>query len=261
MVNCDKWKTGCYACPQYKEYPGTLIDRTKKLYNLKKKWFTGLTNIIVVTPSKWLADITRQSYLKEYPIKVINNGINLNIFKPTKSDFIFKHHLQNKKIILGVAYPWSKWKGFDIFIQLSKILDKSYIIVIVGLQEETIKSLPKNIIGIKKTDNQVELAKIYTAADIFLNPSYVETFGMVTIEALACGTPIIVSNKTAIPEVVSKECGVIVKEYNVENFHEAIINFSNSYTEKECVEYASSYGTNMKFQNYYNLYDRLYMKS
>ncbi len=261
VVNCDKWKTGCYNCPQYKEYPGTLIDRTKKLYNLKKKWFTGLKNVVVVTPSKWLADITQQSYLSEYPIKVINNGIDLNIFKPTKSDFILKYHLQNKKVILGVAYPWSKWKGLDIFKQLSKSLDDSYIIVLVGLHKNIIKTLPKNIIGIKKTSNQIELAKIYTTADIFLNPSYAETFGMVTIEALACGTPVIVSNKTAIPEVVSNECGVVVEEYNVKNFYDAIINFSNIYTEKACVKYASSYEINIRFQNYYKLYDKLYMQS
>ena len=92
MIGCEKWKTFCYKCPQFKSYPKSYIDRSRSMYKLKKKWFTGVENMTLVTPSKWLADLAKQSFLKDYPIQVINNGIDLSIFKPTlletKSDVI-----------------------------------------------------------------------------------------------------------------------------------------------------------------------------
>ena len=120
MVGCEKWKTECFDCPQYKEYPASKFDNSKKMYRLKKKWFTGVQNLTIVTPSRWLAGLVKQSFLKEYPVKVINNGIDLSVFHPTDSDFRERYGLKDKKILLGVASPWSVRKGLDVFIGTDK---------------------------------------------------------------------------------------------------------------------------------------------
>lgn len=93
MVKCDKWKTGCHNCPQYGQYPESRVDRTKTMWQLKKKWFTGVKDMTIVTPSQWLADLVNESYLKDYPVRVINNGIDLDVFKPTPSSFREKYGL------------------------------------------------------------------------------------------------------------------------------------------------------------------------
>lgn len=253
-VECDKWKTGCFECPQFREYPSTRIDKTKVMYDLKKTWFTGLKNLTIVTPSFWLAEKVKSSYLNEYPIRVINNGINLDIFKPTHSDFRRNYNLSNKKVILGVANPWTKKKGLDIFIELANRLDDSYKIVLVGLTTNQLKSIPNNILGLARTSDQYKLAEIYSSADYFINPSIEETMGMVTLEAIACGTPVIVSNFTAVPEMVTEKCGLIVKDYTSEAFYKAII--SNPKYEKEnLLNWAEKFELNKKYDEYLDLYE------
>ena len=189
-VNCNKWKTQCKNCPQLNQYPKSFVDNSKWNYQKKKELFTNL-NLTIVTPSKWLANLVKESYLKDYPVEVINNGIDTNIFKPTKSNFREKYNIKDKKIILGVANVWTWKKGLNDFIKLSKILNENYIIVLVGLNKKQIEELPKNIIGISKTENQTELAGIYSTADVFLNPTYEDNYPSVNLEAIACNTPVI----------------------------------------------------------------------
>ncbi len=261
MAKCDKWKTICFDCPQYREYPSSRVDRTREMYIKKKKWFTGVNNLTIVTPSQWLANRVKESFLKQYPIKVINNGINLNIFKPTSSNFRIKYNLTNKILLLGVANSWSQRKGLNIFIDLSKRLENNYKIVLVGLTKEQIKRLPSNIIGIQRTESNKELAEIYTAADFFINPSLEETMGLVTLESLACGTPVIVSNSTAVPEVVTNECGIVVSNYNSESFFYEIINNKKEFKKEDCIKQAKNYDMNKKYEDYLNLYDSILIKN
>ena len=191
-VKCDKWKMGCYNCPQKKSYPSSmLLDASKKNWLKKKALFTSVRKMTLVTPSKWLANEVKQSFLGDYPVKVIPNGIDLNVFKPTPSDFREKNGLVGKKIILGVASTWGPRKGLNDFVELSKILDDNYKIVLVGLSEKQKKELPDNIIKITRTNNVRELAEIYTAADILFNPTYEDTYPTVNLEAQACGTPVV----------------------------------------------------------------------
>ncbi len=187
-----KWQDGCMKCPQKKEYPSSLIiDSSKKNWEKKKNLFTSVKKMTLVTPSRWLACQVEQSFLNKYPLKVIPNGIDLNVFKPTSSDFREKQNLEGKKIVLGVASAWSPLKGLDDFVELSKILDENYKIILVGVTAKQKKKLPKNILAIERTNNVKELAEIYTMADVFLNPTYQDTYPTVNIEAQACGTPVI----------------------------------------------------------------------
>lgn len=212
-VGCEKWKTHCYKCEQKKQYPTSLFfDRSYKNYETKKNLFTGVKNLEIITPSNWLANLVKQSFLKDYPVKVVYNKIDTNIFKPTTpTDFRKRYGLENKIIILGVANVWDKRKGLEDFIKLSKILDDNYKIVLVGLNKIQIKDMCSNILGLERTVNLERLAEIYSAADIFINLSKEETFGMTTIEALSCGTKVIVYKGTACEEVVGNK-GIAVEQ-------------------------------------------------
>ena len=258
MAKCDKWKTGCYSCTQYKKYPGSFTDRTKTMYELKKKWFTGVKDMTIVTPSGWLADLVNQSFLKDYPVKVVNNGIDLDIFKPTDSDFREKRGLQNKYIVLGVASPWGERKGLDVFLKLSERFDDRYKIVLVGLSKEQNESLPPNIIGFERTANQTELAQVYTAADVFANPTREDNFPTVNIEALACGTPVVTFNTGGSSEMLDRDCGNVVECDDIDAFEKEIrvVCENKPYSRENCLKRAKKFDMNDKFEEYVRLYDQ-----
>lgn len=258
MAKCTKWKVGCHDCTQIGVYPASKVDRTRTMWKLKQKWFTGVEDMIIVTPSEWLASLVRQSYLRKYPVKVINNGIDLNTFKPTINDFRQKYHLENKYILLGVAFGWGKQKGLDVFIELAKRLDDKFQIVLVGTNDDVDKLLPTNIISVHKTNNQKELAEIYTAADIFVNPTREEVLGLVNIEALACGTPVITFDTGGSPECIDKMCGVVVNADDIDALIHSIKNTAenNYFNTIECIRRANMFNRNDKYEDYIELYEK-----
>lgn len=260
-INCNKWKTGCYSCPHKRGYPGSiLIDNSKENYEIKRKLFTGVDNLTIVTPSNWLAGLVNLSFLQEYPLKVINNGINLNVFKPITSNFRERYNLQDKFIILGVANIWGRGKGYEYFIELAKRISSDEIIVMVGLSEKQIKSLPVNIIGIKKTNSIKELAEIYSASDVFINPTLDDNFPTTNLEALACGTPVITFNTGGSPESIDLSCGMVVEKGNIAELMTAI----KIYKEKDriicvnnCLSRSKLYDKEVKYNEYLVLYESL----
>lgn len=222
-AKCMQWKTQCLYCIEKKRYPASCIfDNCKKNYIRKKFAFTRVNNLKIYTPSEWLANLVRQSCLKEYSIEVKHNPINKDIFKPTNSNFRERYGLQDKIIILGVANVWTDRKGLDDFIELSQMLDSEYAVVLVGVNNRQRKKLPKNICSIGKTETPSELAAIYTAADLYINASVEETYGMTTVEAISCGTKVIVYKNTACEEIANLYGGVVV-EQGVKNIYNAII--------------------------------------
>ena len=212
----------------------------------------------LITPSQWLANLTRQSYLKEYPVKVINNGIDLNIFKPTDSDFKEKYNLSDKKIVLGVAFGWGERKGLDAIVELSKTLPNNYQIVLVGASSGIEKLLPSNVLCIFKTESQAELAKIYSASDVLINPTREDTFPTVNIEAIACGTPVITFNTGGSPEIIDETCGIVVEKNDVDGMLNAIIEVCENkpFKKEDCVNRAKNYDMNDKFKEYVALYEK-----
>lgn len=260
MVKCDKWKTHCHDCPQHREYPYSRFDKTQRMYSLKKEWFTDVKDLTIVTPSKWLADVVKQSFLKDYPVKVINNGIDLEMFKPTESDFREKYGLENKKIVLGLAFSWGKPKGFDVFVELSKRLPENYQIVLVGTNERLDEQLPKNIISIHCTHNKQELAKFYSLADVFVNPTRQDTYPTVNIESLACGTPVITFNAGGSPEIIDGNTGSVVEVDDIDAMEKEIIRVCESYPYSfdNCVERSKFFDRKDKFKEYITLYEAIH---
>lgn len=253
MANCDKWKTECYDCPQYREYPQSYVDRTKTMYRLKKKWFTGVKDLTIVTPSNWLANLVRESFLKEYPIKVIHNGIDLDVFHPIESDIRKRFGIENKTVLLGCASPWSERKGLDVFIELAARLDETYQIILVGLSKEQLEALPSNIIGIEKTSNVEELAKYYSMANIFVNPTREDNFPTVNLEALACGTPVITFDTGGSPESIDETCGYVVPCDDVDALEQAIK--QKRFSAEDCLKRSRKFDKHEKFLEYIALYE------
>lgn len=228
-VGCDKWKNGCHHCPSKTEYPiSFFLDASRKNYQDKKKMFTSISNLTIITPSEWMANWIRNSFFDSYRIEVVNNGIDLKRFsyKPNK-EVLDKYGIpKDRKILLGVASVWDKRKGMADFLQLSKKITEEYQIVLVGLSKRQIRKLPTNIIGIERTEDIDELVSLYSLAHIFVNPSTEESFSLVTVEAFACGTPVIVLDTSAVKELVCKDNGVVIKRHKAEDYLRAI----------ECVE-------------------------
>lgn len=223
LYGCEKWKNQCYKCGLRTRYPSSvLFDHSYKNYIRKKELFCDLKNMVIVTPSKWLKGIVEESFLNKYRIKIINNGIDTQLFSPTFSDLKRKYELEDKKIILGVASGWGEHKGLKYLLRLSEDLDKEYQIVIIGLLDEQLERIPSNIIGIKKTSNVKELAAWYTIASVFVNPTLEDNFPTTNLEALACGTPVITFNTGGSPESLTKECGIVVEKGNYKELLDAI---------------------------------------
>lgn len=222
---CQRWQKECHDCPNKKEYPVSWgIDASRKNFVSKKEMFTALKRVTVITPSEWMASWVKKSFFKDYDVQVINNGIDLTQFKYKIDRNIYgKYRIPDeKKILLGVASVWSKRKGLEEFINLSEILPNEYQILLVGLNRNQIKKLPMNIVGVGRVDSIEELASFYSIAHIFVNPSTEESFSLVTVEAMACGTPVIVLNTSAVKELVNSENGIVLEKHHAQDYLRAI---------------------------------------
>ncbi len=256
FVGCDKWKNGCGQCPQKSAYPASfLLDDSKKSYQEKKRLFTGVHNLTIVTPSDWLNNLAKESFLGDFPVYTINNGVDLSVFHPVQSNFKEKHNLRGKKIVLGIANVWEKRKGLDDFIALSNILSDDTKIVLVGLTEKQIAALPSNIIGISRTANINELVELYSAADVFVNPTKEDNFPTVNIEAIACGTPVVTYNTGGSGEMLNEKCGIVVPMGDVEALAEAIKNINLK--SEACINRAEEFEKNKQYNLYMELYKNI----
>lgn len=221
-VGCEKWKNGCSRCPLYLDYPKTLFDSSEKMYRLKRRWFLGVRNMTLVTPSEWLKTQVEDSFLSCYPVRVINNGIDLRRFAPTESQLRKRYEIGDRYIVLGVAFGWSDKKGLDVFRTLSERLGNSYRIILVGTDDAVDRRLPSNVISIHRTADLGELAEIYSSADVLVNPTREDTFPTVNIEALACGTPVVTFRTGGSPEIIDESCGCTVDMDDLKGLEEQI---------------------------------------
>lgn len=257
MTKCERWKMQCEHCPQRGQDSVNLLDTSYLMFRKKRKWFSSIQNLTLVTPSQWINCIAKDSFLKAKKSVIINNGINIDVFKPTNNHFREQYRCEDKFILLGVAFDWGIRKGLDVFIELSKRFDyNKYQIVLVGTNDEVDKCLPKCIISIHRTHNQIELAEIYTAADLFVNPTREEMFGLVNVEALACGTPGITFNSGGSPECYDSTCGSIVDCNDIDTMEKEIkrICEKKPYDSQSCIQRSKKYDMNIKFREYIDLY-------
>lgn len=223
FAGCTRWQSGCHDCPLKREYPRSLfLDRSRRNYQQKKVLFTGVRNLTLVAPSRWLAGLVQQSFLQEYPVELISNGIDLHVFKPGPGDFRRRYQLEDRFILLGVAYVWNERKGYRYFGELAEQLRADEKIVLVGVSGQQLKRLPAGVIGIPKTNSTAELAGLYSAADLFINPTLEDNFPLSNLEALACGTPVVTFASGGSPECLDPHCGTVVARGDLPGLRAAI---------------------------------------
>lgn len=218
-VGCERWRDGCHDCPQKREYPKSLcLDSSVRNFYDKKRSFNliPVERMTIITPSQWLADLVGRSFLSKYPVTVKHNTVDRSVFKPAPSDFRKRYGLEDKFVILGVASPWTERKGLGLFIELARILNDRFAIVLVGLNEkqcelvEREKGFSARVVPVAPVIDAAHLAEVYSAADFFWNASIEETFGMTTLEAISCGVQAIVCEKTPGEEIVKTATGVVL---------------------------------------------------
>lgn len=227
-VQCEKWMYGCGDCPILYSYPKAYIDRSRQNWIKKKHLFTGIKSMSIIVPSHWLAGLVKKSFLKEYAISVIHNGIDTSKFYPMKNDYKKQYGLSGKKIILSVATVWNNLKGYDDFLKLAEMLSDDFIIILVGgMKKQLVKKLPSNIVHIKKTKDIQEMAILYNASDVYLNLTYCDTYPTVNLEAVACGTPVISYSVGGSKESAEKFGGKTVERGDLKS----VINILNNLNE------------------------------
>lgn len=256
---CFKWKEQCHDCINRTAYPKSLfIDRSSRNYKIKKDSFTGLDDMTLVPVSDWLRGYVEESFLRDYPVRVIHNGIDTDVFSPMP---VREHHGYN---ILGIASNWKMRKGLPDFIRLRELLPDDCHITLIGTTSEEIKHLPDGITGVQRTESIAELARFYSEADVLVNPTYEDNYPTVNLEALACGTPVITYRTGGSPESITDETGVVVDKGNVEALAEAIIKMrsgTTNITREACRKHAvENHNQLTRFREYIELYESLLAK-
>ena len=225
FAGCERWKTGCFDCPQKREYPSSLLfDRSRQNYADKKRCFNSVKNMTIVPVSDWLTNIVHESFFKDYPVHRIYNGVNTEVFSPqdNKTTVRSKNGIHTPYMLIGVANIWSERKGLNDFIKLAGILPDDCMIALVGLSEKQMRNLPQNIKGVRRTESTKELAELYSAADLFVNPTWEDNFPTTNLEALACGTPVATYRTGGSIEAVTPETGFIVEQGDIQGLLKVI---------------------------------------
>ena len=258
-VGCKRWKSSCGQCPICE----TRIDNTHITWKIRKKWHNGIHNLTIVTPSRWLADFVKQSFLKEHFVQVIYNGVDTKIFtKRPNYDVRLSYNIhQSKHIVLGCAVNWEKRKGLVFFEQLAEKLPSDYQIVLVGgIKEEKIKELShKGIICTGRTKTVDELVAWYQSATVFCNPTLADNFPTVNIEALAAGTPIVTFKTGGSPEAINEHTGIVIPQGNTEALRDAVIKVAENrkfFTSDKC-RMRSNLFTNKQYDSYIKLFHEI----
>ncbi|MDO4262321.1 MAG: glycosyltransferase [Eubacteriales bacterium] len=293
---CAGWKSGCAGCKEYRRtYPYALFrNHTEQNYRRKRAAFTGVPRLTIVTPSGWLAGQVGQSFLKDYPVRVIPNGIDREIFRPDagtdlpadaegtvspasagkdraadadrsgglagqrQESLRERLGLADRFVVLGVANVWERRKGLDYFVRLAGRLPEGFRIVLIGLNAGQRRRLPDNILGLGRTGSARELAEYYAMADVFVNATLEDNFPTTNLEALSCGTPVITFDTGGSPESLTEECGRVVPKGDEDSLFEAVLREREDPRSREaCLARAQQYEKRDRFREYVELYHSL----
>lgn len=271
-MGCERWLGGCGRCPLKRNYPASwLLDQSARNWREKRELFLGVKYMVLTAPSEWLADEARRSFLRDYPIYALPNGIDISVFKPCENqqymlDVIVHSKLKElggRHMILSVASVWEPRKGLDDLIELSEALGKDYLVVAVGVDEYQMKALPsETMLGLGRAGNINDLCALYTAAELYVSASHEETMGMTLVEALACGTQVLCYNATAMPEIVTDAVGEVVPVGDIEALADAARRMCASPRDaRDCRARAVEFDANRRFAAYMQLYERMYRHS
>ena len=260
-VGCNKWMTQCEKCPQLSSFPASmLVDSSSRNFNDKRRLFTSVDDMTIVTVSDWMREEMRRSFLKDCQFKVVHNGVDLNVFNvgADSSEVRERYGLGDKHLILGVTSIWCREKGWDDFMELATMINEDEAIVLVGVTQEQMRKLPHNVTGIPRTENVAQLAALYSAATALVNPTWQDNYPTVNLESIACGTPVITYRTGGSVESVCEDTGYVVEQGDVEGLLAAFRKIKEAGKQTyvgRCRNYAVRYfGKNDRYQEYMALY-------
>jgi glycosyltransferase involved in cell wall biosynthesis len=262
--DCDQWKTGCGKCPQLKDGPKSwFFDRTATEWRLKAEAFSNFNNLTIVPVSQWLLDRATQSpFFRDKNFVVIGNGIDTNnVFRPnTLLNLKQKHSILNKKVILHVTASFiNPIKGGKYVLGLAeRFKNENIVIVIVGYNGDG-TNLPDNIITVKHTENQSELANYYSIANLTLLTSKRETYSMICAESLSCGTPVVGFKAGAPEQIALPEYSEFVEYGDMDALESSIRAWLNkkNFQKEQIADVAGAYYSKEKmYRKYFELYSR-----
>jgi glycosyltransferase involved in cell wall biosynthesis len=260
-ISCKKWESHCDKCPKHRNYPASWVDNSFQNFEDKRYLFTLPQRMELITHSQWLADLVKKSFLAKYNVNITPSAINLELFKPKSSYLNKKYSLEGKKVLLGCANTWTNRKGYDDFIELSSLISSDYQIVMIGLNERELKGLPKNILGLKRTESIKELAEWYSIAHIFLNLTLQDNFPTTNLESLACGTPVITYSTGGSSEAIDPNTGFVVNKGDLKGVLEEIVKVGSLDYEKiskACRARAERlYDRRIRYLDYLNIFERM----
>ena len=263
-ADCQRWQTECYDCPLLNDYPYARRDNSRANHQLKREVFTSLgEKLHLVSVSKWLGGVIDKSFFAGSGVDstVIYNGVDSAAFRPCKSATKTELGIGDKKMLVAAASTWEARKNLGDIYKLSEMLPTEYQAVVVGLSPIQIKEAPASVIALPRTNSVGELARLYSAADVVLNLSSAETFGLTTAEGMLCGTPSIVYNATASPELVTPQTGRIVEQGDLEGVVKAVEELCAEDREemrRRCREYAvEHFDRDKNYEKYLDLYEKL----
>ncbi len=268
-LGCSRWQGGCGECVLKRSYPASwLMDQSARNWKEKRALFCGVPNMVLTTPSQWLADEVKQSFLKGYPVYAFPNGLDLSVFKPCPSEKFMDEVIKSygldrsggRRIVLSVAAVWEERKGLEDLVELAEKLGDGYCVAAVGVDKHQMEALKKTkVLGVRRTGNVNDLCALYTAADLYVSASREETMGMTLVEALACGTQTVCYDATAMPEIVTEEVGEVVPAGDVEALAGAVRRLCDSpRSGADCRKRAEEYDADKRFAAYLRLYEKMY---
>ncbi len=259
--DCEKWVDGCWECDNlYYATKSRFFDTTAKNWNRMKLAFNGFEKCVLVPVSPWLcARAQRSGITSQIRAKTILNGINTDVFRYYSNDEVLEKlkSIFTKKSVLFVTSDFNEEiKGAKYVIELAKQL-KEYNFIIVCSAKVTVKE--PNIIHIPYVSNQVELAQMYSLADVTILCSKRETFSMVVAESLSCGTPV-VGFEAGGPESISIDKYSTFVEYgNTNELKNSLVSWITRNVDKAIIskEAKEKYSSDIMGENYLSLYREL----
>lgn len=261
-LDCDRWKTKCQHCPGTMRYPFTINgSQVPVMYEKKKEVFCSLSpnQLSIVTPSNWLEDQVRMSFLGSQYIRTIHNGIDHSSFHYVQSDFRSVHHLENDFLILAVAGVWNHEKGLDDLVRWSHQMKDHQKLIVVGGPKHALKKFdPAHTITIPYVNGTEELCRIYSAADVMVNLTLEDTFPTVNLEAQACGTPVLTYQTGGSPESITPKTGMVIEKGNLESMiqnAEKIQNQEIIFSSPDCMRNARRFDVRNMLNSYRALYE------
>ena len=260
-TDCNKWMRGCGRCPQLhldNVNPTLFFDTTHKCLKDKQTWFSKNTRLGIVGVSQWITNEAQKSIYKNNKIICIYNWVDQDVFYSRNNLDYAKLGLPQKKIILMVSTNLSEKKGYRELVYLSKNLTDEFQLVYIGKNKNNL-IIPENVIHINHTNSAEQLAEYYSIADVCVNTTKYETFGMVTAEAISCGTPVIVYKNTASPELVGNGCGDVVDSMeDIISSIVAIVKKDRENVRKFCLQWSKTiFNKENKIRDYIRFYENL----